>query len=269
MHTELNDNITKQQFTSGEVERAVACFEPISLGDMDRVALLKRTDSKFILHISDLCEVLSLVEPFYQVLEIDSNRMMTYDSLYFDTPEYLFYNEHHNGKVKRVKIRMREYVESKRCYLEIKEKDHQGNTHKTRTKIPEIEKELSSQSMTFINKVLKREYNLVPSLRTGFKRFTLVNKCDQERVTIDLQLNYSAGSNSIVAETEPYKGLVIVEVKQERFDRESPIVKALRTKRIHKYSLSKYCIGMIVHYKNLKYNSFKEKLLKIKKVGVA
>ncbi|MGL1900829.1 MAG: polyphosphate polymerase domain-containing protein [Fibrobacterales bacterium] len=269
MHTEPTEKLKKQNSPSNEVECAVACFEPISLSDMDRVSLLKRTDSKFILHISDLCEVLALVESYYQVLEIDSNRIMTYDSLYFDTVDHLFYNEHHNGKVKRVKIRMREYVESNRCYLEIKEKDHQGNTHKTRTKISTIEKSLSDESTQFINKVLKRDYALIPSLRTGFKRFTLVNKCDQERVTIDLQLKYSAGSNAIDIESEPYKGLVIVEVKQERFDRESPIVKALRTKRIHKYSLSKYCIGMIVHYKNLKYNSFKEKVLKIKKVGVA
>jgi hypothetical protein len=42
--------------------------------------------------------------------------------LYFDTDSKRFYHDHHNGKVKRTKIRMRNYVESNLTFLEIKKK---------------------------------------------------------------------------------------------------------------------------------------------------
>ena len=60
-----------------------------------------------------------------------------------------------------------------------------------------------------------------------------------------------------------YSNLVIIEVKQERINRASPIVKALKNKSINPYRISKYCIGMTHVYPQLKYNRFKRKLIKI------
>ncbi len=262
-------NHQSTQFNS--IMDEIGCFEPISLGEMDRVALLKRTDTKFILHERDLAEVLKLVNTEYRVLEIEGNRFMTYNSLYFDTPDKYFYTEHHNGRANRIKVRIREYVESARYYLEIKKKDSKGNTNKSRIKIPEFETDLSPASLEFIKKTVHKDFELTPAIRTDFNRFTLVNNVDKERVTIDLNLEFNIKDsleytgNSV--DDAPYKGLVIVEVKQERFDRRSPVVCALKRYRIHPYSLSKYCIGMLCHYKDLKQNAFKRKLLKIKKVG--
>ena len=59
---------------------------------------------------------------------------------------------------------------------------------------------------------------------------------------------------------------MVVEVKQERFNRNSKIVKILKSIQQHPYSISKYCIGMISLYNDLKYNVFKKKLIKINNI---
>jgi hypothetical protein len=64
-----------------------------------------------------------------------------------------------------------------------------------------------------------------------------------------------------------YNNLVVIEVKQSRFDRKSIVVKTLKKYRYNPYSISKYCIGMVNLYKELKYNLFKQKLIKLNKIS--
>ena len=97
-------------------------FETIALKEMDSVSLLKRIDTKFLTTESKLLEVIPHLLNDYRVLEIGENRLMNYATLYFDTEDLKSYTEHHNGKAKRVKIRMRKYIDSNLCFLEIKEK---------------------------------------------------------------------------------------------------------------------------------------------------
>ena len=74
-----------------------------------------------------------------------------------------------------------------------------------------------------------------------FNRITLVNLKDKERVTLDLNLSYKMNEVE-----KNFDELVIVEVKQERFNRRSEIVKKLKSIQQNPYSISKYCIGMIL-----------------------
>lgn len=225
---------------------------------MDSVSLMKRTDTKFVIHEKQLIEVLETIKDQYKVLQINENRMMTYSSLYFDTEDKKFYNDHHNGKINRTKIRMRKYVESDICFLEIKQKDGKGKTTKSRIKIKDFEPNLPEDLIGFIEKTTSEKMELKPIIWNKFNRITLVNIEAKERLTIDLNLCYKMGKSE-----KDYSSLVIIEVKQERFNRTSPVVKALKNKIINPYSISKYCIGMIHIYPQLKYNRFKRKLIKI------
>jgi len=233
----------------------------ISLKEMNSVSLMKRTDTKFIIHESQLETILRKIKHNYQILEIDNKRIMSYKSLYFDTEDKKFYKDHHNGKINRTKIRMRKYVESDICFLEIKQKDSKGNTNKSRVSIDDFELNLSEKSKEFITTTTLAKYDLSPSIWNQFNRFTLTNIANKERVTFDINLSYEKNSK-----TKKYENLVIIELKHERYNRKSPIVKALKSLRIHPYSISKYCIGMISVYADLKYNVFKRKLLKINKL---
>lgn len=233
----------------------------ISLTEMEDVSLMKRTDTKFVIHESQLISVLDAVKDEYDILEIKGKRIMTYSSLYFDTKDKKFYKDHHNGKVNRTKIRMRKYVDSDVCFLEIKQKDGKGNTRKTRASIDDFEQDLSDKSIGFINEITNRTFNLEPIIWNEFNRITLVNKSAKERLTIDLNLSFEKSGSF-----KNYNKLVIIEVKQKRFTRTSPVVQQLKLKQINPYSISKYCIGMISIYEDLKYNRFKKKLMRINKI---
>ncbi|WP_405296448.1 polyphosphate polymerase domain-containing protein [Algibacter sp. Ld11] len=243
------------------IQKLMSRFSSISLEEMNSVALMKRTDTKFVINKSQLFTVLNEIEGQYKVLEINDDRVMSYSSLYFDTVDNKFYNDHHNGKNNRTKIRQRKYVESNLCFLEIKQKNGKGETNKTRIPVKDFELNLSKSSEAFIAETTNQDFNLEPSLWNGFNRITLVNLKSKERVTIDLNLSFK------INDTEKnYYDLVVVEVKQERFNRNSVIVKTLKSLRQHPYSISKYCIGMISLYNDLKYNVFKKKLIKINNI---
>lgn len=245
------------QHILGEIQK----LPPISLEEMDEVKLMKRTDTKFVIHEKDLAPILKGIQNQYKVLETDGHRAMTYSSLYFDTPLKKFYTDHHNRKVRRTKIRIRKYVESNVCFLEIKQKDGKGRTTKTRIPITKITPNLSQDSLAFIQNTTNRTFTLEPIIWNTFNRITLVNKNNKERLTIDLNISYKTEDSF-----KAYHNLVIIEVKQERFNRNSSIVQELKSKLVNPYSISKYCIGMIGVYKGLKYNRFKSKLMKINKI---
>lgn len=244
-----------------QLEYIVNSLDPITLKEMDSVSLMKRTDTKFVIHQKQLIEVLKTIKDQYKVLHINENRFLTYSSLYFDTDKKKFYHDHHNGKINRTKVRMRKYMESNICFLEIKQKDGKGKTTKSRMQIPDFETELPPNLIEYIHSITSEKIDLQPIIWNKFDRITLVNKNAMERLTIDLELQFKMDEAS-----KEFENLVIIEVKQERFNRASPVVKALKDKGINPYSMSKYCIGMTNIYPQLKYNRFKRKIIKINKI---
>ena len=233
-------------------------FTSISLEEMNGVSLLKRVDTKFLTTSSELSELLPYLYSDYQILEIDGNRLMNYSTLYFDTQDLRCYKEHHNGKAKRHKVRIRKYVESDICFLEVKEKQNSGMTNKVRCSIDDFETTLSTESKQFIEKATKKDWELKPALHNYFQRFTLVNTQRYERVTIDLGLKYKTD-----ATTKQFKNVVIVEVKQEKQNTRTPIYSILKSNRIRTVSFSKYCMGVSTVFTDIKSNKFKELNLKI------
>ena len=239
-------------------------FNPISLMEMDSVSLMKRSDTKFIIHPSDLKNILTNLRENsdYQILKINNKTLMSYRSLYLDTLDTKFYLDHHNKRMPRTKIRMRKYVDSDLCFLEVKQKNRKGKTTKSRMSIKDFQIELNNDSKDFIKQETKKKYLLKPTLWNSFKRITLVNLSHKERVTVDFNLTFDMVDQNI-----SFSNIAIVELKQEEFKQSSPIVKALKRVNKRPYSISKYCLGMMHLYPELKSNLFKEKLLYINKVS--
>ena len=244
------------------VATSLSNFEPIGLEEMDAVSLLKRMDTKFLTTEAKLLEILPFLQGEYRILEIAEKRLMNYATLYFDTENLRSYMEHHNGKAKRQKIRMRKYIDSDICFLEIKEKQNSGMTNKTRCSINDFETELSSNSKKFIEKVSGENLTLEPVLYNYFQRFTLVNTQMSERITIDTGLEYKTE-----ATTKKLQNIAVIEVKQEKQNIHTSIYKALKSNNIRTTSFSKYCIGVANIFKDIKANSFKELNLKINKLN--
>ena len=153
-------NINKEGTAFHEISNAIHGFKKITLEEMNAVSLMKRTDTKYIVNVNFLAPILEDLQKEYQVLEIDNRRIMNYSSVYFDTPEFKFYFDHHNGKVNRTKIRQRKYVDSELTFLEIKQKNGKGETNKSRIKIPDFELDLSIKSKEFISEVTGQKFDL-------------------------------------------------------------------------------------------------------------
>ena len=237
-------------------------FASISLEEMNGVSLLKRVDTKVLTSNFELSKLLPLLYSDYQILEIDQNRLMNYSTLYFDTKDLRCYKEHHNGKAKRHKVRIRRYVESDICFLEVKEKQNSGMTNKVRCSIDDFETDLSQESKKFIEKATKKDWELEPTLHNYFKRFTLVNTQRSERVTIDTGLKYKTD-----AITKKFENVVVIEVKQEKQNTRTPIYSILKSNRIRTVSFSKYCMGVANIFSGIKSNKFKELNLKINQLN--
>ncbi|XQF91528.1 VTC domain-containing protein (plasmid) [Pseudoalteromonas espejiana] len=60
---------------------------------------MNRVDSKFMLPLSFLPELLTHIQGQYRVLDIQGKRLFSYYNQYFDTPELDLYKAHHNGKL--------------------------------------------------------------------------------------------------------------------------------------------------------------------------
>ena len=240
----------------------LSSFDKISLDEMNGVSLMKRVDTKFILSESQLLKVFSKIQKDYKVLEIDNERLMQYSTLYFDTQNKKCFKEHHNGKLNRYKIRMRKYLVSDLCFLEVKKKNNLGVTNKTRIQIKDFETILSSDSKEFIYNSQINDLLLEPALYNNFNRITLVNKNYPERVTIDTNLSFKSANKEKI-----FDNLVVIEIKQEGKRLNTVMNKALKLMSILPTNFSKYCLGITNTFDNIKSNRFKEINLKINKLN--
>ena len=248
---------------SQQINKVLESFEPISLMEMDRVKLMNRVDTKFAFSLSEFLEFLPELSQNYKILEIEGIRTPFYESLYFDDDNFSFFKDHHNGRTSRFKVRFRKYVESNLVFLEIKHK-FKGRTLKSRIKVDEIPTELTEKQKEFIQSVIPKEHDLKPVMWNSFHRMTLVNKIENERLTLDFNITFKWENHR-----QTFNNLIIAELKQETVNRNSAFFAFMKTINIRPYRLSKYCIGSIELYggSRLKFNRFKKKLLTLKKIN--
>jgi hypothetical protein len=244
-----------------KVKNILDNFEKITLEEMGRVELMTRTDMKFCFNISRLPELLENIRADYKSLEVAGTRMSRYETLYYDTPGYDLFSNHQNGQLKRYKIRMRKYVESDIKFFEVKCKNNKGKTIKTRVPKKDSNIDITDNSVQLLSDSANlHPENLEPKLWVNYNRITLVNKVDDERITIDINMDMK-DENGVV----DFPGLVIVEVKQERF-KETSIIRMFRKLHIREGGTSKYCIAVSELVPNVKKNNFKPDLRTIQKI---
>lgn len=237
-------------------------FEPITLDAMASVELMNRKDTKYFFSRYKLERILEEFMPDYYVLDIQGVRGFRYNNIYFDTNDFYFYNQHHNKRTNRYKVRIRQYVESNLCFLEIKYKTNTNRTIKSRITIPEFNPHLTEESLHFIRThvpVLRED--LHPSLSVGFNRITLVNKNMRERATIDMDLFLE-----VPGSTQHFSNLCIAELKMDGSSSGSTFKAVMREMLCPEMRISKYSVGAAFMYSHLKQNNFKLKKLLINKI---
>jgi hypothetical protein len=218
---------------------------------------MEREDKKFVLATHQINNVLVDCLKEYQILKIENDLFFDYKTSYYDTKDLELYQNHHNGKGNRNKIRKRLYVNSGLTFIEIKNKTNKGKTIKHRIEsntIYEAEEFISSHSGLSVS-------NLTKTLSLEYSRITLLHKTKLEKITLDYNLIFSNEKTTV-----KYTNIIMAEVKTEK---PTAIDFCLIMKKytIREGSLSKYCLGLVSLNNGIKHNNFKYSYNKIIKIN--
>jgi len=238
------------------LSNSLAQLSPISLDEIQDVALLRRFDTKMVLREDQLTRILAQLSAAYDVLEIAGQRIHRYTTLYFDTPALTFYHQHHNGQRSRYKVRIRTYEDSGLAFLEVKCKTNQDITSKERLRVLEPTASLDAEGREFLDAILPLPADtLLPVLGNAFRRVTLVSKHRAERLTIDIGMSFRLGRSGIVLPS-----IAVVEIKQAAYSLCSEFIGEARKLGLRTTSISKYCTGIALLAPQVKHNAFKPQL---------
>jgi hypothetical protein len=243
------------------VDHVLKNFSPITLEEMDCVALMNRTELKFVFSSQQLPALLGMAPKFYRVLEINGDRQFAYTTTYLDTDDYQLFRHHISGKLNRYKARYRVYESTKVSYLEIKFKSNKGRTFKWRIKNKLQAETIDDNALNFLSTHFSDEVNLKPVQINKFNRITLVNLQYEERITIDYNLHFTSKNGEQVS--LPY--IAIAEIKQKKSTQYSPFRNILRENNIRPLSFSKYCVGNALLRVLPAKNAFKSTILTLEK----
>lgn len=246
-------------------------FWTISLSELNATAsYLKRIDTKFLLNGKQFADVLDDLKQDFSVLEIKGKKIFSYDNVYMDTDDYLFYNQHQDRKKSRTKVRTRYYIDSNLAFFEYKQKI-KWVTSKYRYEFPSEEHGFMTRWKTrFFEWVWQSMYEetktpkISPSIKTKYKRITLVSKDWSERLTIDFDVRALDLRDSKASEVN-LKNLVIIESKSLNKNCNSlNIMEKHNFKKAQ--SCSKYSLWIVYSGLAKKYDTFKATMKQIKAI---
>jgi hypothetical protein len=248
---------------TSEINNILYILAPIGLEEMDNVKLMDRIDTKFIFSASQVLDLLELMKERYRVLEVNGQRISSYETTYLDTDDYLFFNQHITGRNERSKVRFRKYSSTGITFLEIKRKTKKQRTIKWRIENNLDENCCDMQAKKFIDKYFTFSSELLkPVITNSFIRITLVGIHRPERITIDMDLSFTGNNGK--SYSMPY--VAIAELKSEGLAIKSPFSALIKRLSVHPSGFSKYCIGNSIIYDVPRKNILKPTLLLINKI---
>lgn len=241
-------------------------FRSISLEQLNaKAAMLERLDNKYVVREGVLRQAIAELAKHFDILETGGKRDFTYETCYFDDVDHRSYFDHHQGRRKRCKVRVRKYTDAQLCFVEVKLKDKRGVTVKKRLKYP-LDKygALDANAWAHIRSAYDEVYSaefdrdLKPVVEMRYQRITLVAKQGGERMTIDRNLMFEGESRRCSIDASTF----VVETKSANANGIAD--KILR--RLHQHptkGCSKYCIAMATLDKVKRHNKFLPALRKL------
>lgn len=223
----------------------VGSLPAVDLATLDAgAALLTRVDRKYVVPLATFERLVGALGAEWSALEIDGSRLFGYSSVYFDTPDLLTYRAHLQGRRRRYKVRVRRYVDSDDCLLEVKRKGPRGRSVKERQPHPTwLQCDLGDDGRRFVLDCLRMHGDppvstFGPVVATSNRRATLTSLTDTARLTVDADLTCGWGGSAIALRA----GHVVLESKVE--GHASTVDRLLRALGERPAAISKYCVGV-------------------------
>ena len=255
-----------------KLQNTLKVFAPISLSQLNAsMSFLERIDTKYLVHLKDLPQIVEELEQDYYVLNIKDIRMFQYDNVYMDSDALDFYYAHERGDDVRVKVRTRNYVDSNLCFFEYKHKEGKVIRKFRYQEAPKLFGTMDEEAQHFFSSVYASlmegatKIEIHPKMRTAYKRLTLCSKYGDERITIDMDLSFSDPNdpNSKVIEL-PHLAIIESKASSEKA-RSAKVMKKFDVKKAG--GCSKYCLGLIYFEKVTSHKKFKDTLAFIDETG--
>ena len=175
-----------------------------TLAELNSAAgLLTRVDRKYLVPLTCAQNLVDGLAPHARVLAIDERRRFSYTSTYFDTPGLEAFMLAARKRRRRFKVRIRTYLDSGLCFLEVKTCGARGSTVKRRMGYhADDASRLTGPGRAFVAACLAgagvtgsaaaREVAaaLRPVLTTPYERTTLPLPRAEARATIDTALTW-------------------------------------------------------------------------------
>lgn len=240
-----------------DISSAILKFNTIGLEQTnENASLQERIDTKYVLSLNTVPEILDACKEHYYIQEINGERVSKYETTYFDTHDLHFYHAHHAGHANRIKIRVRQYLNTGACYLEVKQKTNKGITKKTRAIFDKAYNSIASSLEDDVFDVSARLFKneLEQKAIITYNRITLISKLTLERVTIDCNVTFIKDSRAVL-----FEDFAIAEIKQANKS-QSFFISLMKAQGLREGSISKYCLGIISLYDKVKQNRFKPSL---------
>ncbi len=227
-----------------------AALPPIGLDELVQQAeLLTRVDRKYVVRLSEMSALFSSVPAGTRVLQIGDQRDFGYRSTYLDTPDFRSFHTSGRSHRHRWKVRGRSYLDSGDSWLETKTAGPRGRTTKTRIVHDDpLHHGISPAGAAFVSGRLGPELTdaLRPVLTTTYRRTTLLLPQSRTRVTIDVELAWTAvGSGRSLRRP----GLAVVETKTGSTP--SVVDRHMWSSGHRPVRISKYGVGMAALDPNL------------------
>ena len=251
-----------------ELFETLSGFAPISLEQLNStVEFLDRIDVKYLVHISELPSIIAEMKERFYLLTIKDRSIFSYDNVYMDTKDLMFYNQHEAGSADRTKVRTRLYTDSDLAFVEYKQKVGKTIRKFRYQSEPKDHGKMTMESARYVEGIYHSLYNeslkqlLFPALHNNYQRCTLCSKNNDERVTIDFNIEFS---NSRATDEEGKKmhsldNLVIIESKSTNTSCFSHEVMAKHGCK-PATGCSKYCLGLYYLGQVDSWNSFQESI---------
>lgn len=181
------------------------------------------------------------------------NKYYSVSSIYFDTPDLMFFKDKFDGYPRRLKVRIRSYdndfFNAASYFFEIKFKNV-NKIYKERVPITRdaafyyLDKKFDIAVEPLIKKirVLHDFHNLTPNILVRYKRLSFYDKYIKFKISIDKQIQVAPGvdyDNSLEDYLDLLGDFSILELK---FDKELPlyIINLLSKYNLQRDSISKY-----------------------------
>lgn len=242
-------------------------FRPVSLAALESAALLRRQELKYLVSESRLGEILQRMAGAYQILNTSGRVEFSYETDYYDSPEFRCYHQHLQDMPNRQKLRIRRYVDAGQTMIELKQKGGDGRICKLREAVHGNAGLAAILATGTIASRLPHDLSSWTfSLQTRYRRLSFLAIDRSHRLTVDTGVAMSDSAGRSVS----FPGLAIVELKLSGKPGYASLITAgIRAAGGLRTPFSKYMAGMSLLYPELSSGILKPRSLALQRLRIA